>query len=461
MFKAFVQRESALQNKHDEFPNSVLESPEHNITTSSNVASPSKPSSEASAQADIASMSHLTLTNKGKVGPEDVERSCSDQMQNNRDRPGDAEALSQNSNFLSKEVSPSCAVEKNETVGSLPPLCSRIIGSVDSPKSEVPEKPNGDRANNPNKQNSQNKTPTNVRKMITAFESSLNQDMKPQTRPSSIRSQSRKTWVEADQNSSQLNEERTKKNIPVRSLSGNFRSLLHTDDDVLSSTSSQYTKKSESRAEHLLTKEKYVYFKNNYTTMDHEVDIEKEKMSSEKLTRASTSERASARGRTLHEHVSVSGNLYYMRGQGSNLLLKENAKETHIKGSPGYLDIRGASGDSNYLLESSGGWTFPDGGGKRPCLTAGGKRMTNLMGDLSTDNKSPTGKTNFSEAENMKKCNVPGTTRLEPKGREETSQRPQKTKSGDSTDSETSTGPLGQVAPFSLLNIRLSSVDNL
>ncbi|KAF2302694.1 hypothetical protein GH714_001188 [Hevea brasiliensis] len=137
-----IMRESALRKKHDELLNSELRSPTHATTVGSNVAPSLMFNHDVS----------------GKSGPKDVEGT-----------------------HFTNDPSRIIYSEEASFLGS--------SGSVVAAKNQAPAELKADEANDPEKRSPLEKTPGKIRNMISAFENSLNQDM----RPTPIKSQSSKT----------------------------------------------------------------------------------------------------------------------------------------------------------------------------------------------------------------------------------------------------------------------------
>ncbi|XP_043810559.1 uncharacterized protein LOC110610757 isoform X7 [Manihot esculenta] len=287
-------------------------------------------------------------------------------------------------------------------------------GSVIAAKNQAPAKLKVYEANDTQKQSTTEKTPSKIRNMISAFENSLNQDMKSNVRPTSVISQSSKSIRREDQTGG------------IRALAGSTSSL-------------EAGRLKKLRAGHIQNEGTTVDLKGKVEAM-YKVDIQEVKTSSEKLARTSIGERASVSGRMLIEKgTQVLSNLFAGRRNsgGNSLKIEQNkGKEIQPKGSQD-AKIQANLGDEPHSSEGYGAWIFPDGG-KRMCITTGGKQIMDLMGSFHAESKSQQGKMNYPIVENE----------IEEKEGDKTSPSKKHTESvtEGSTDAETSRGSVGQVA---------------
>ncbi|XP_043810556.1 uncharacterized protein LOC110610757 isoform X3 [Manihot esculenta] len=286
-------------------------------------------------------------------------------------------------------------------------------GSVIAAKNQAPAKLKVYEANDTQKQSTTEKTPSKIRNMISAFENSLNQDMKSNVRPTSVISQSSKSIRREDQTGG------------IRALAGSTSSL-------------EAGRLKKLRAGHIQNEGTTVDLKGKVEAM-YKVDIQEVKTSSEKLARTSIGERASVSGRMLIEKgTQVLSNLFAGRRNsgGNSLKIEQNkGKEIQPKGSQD-AKIQANLGDEPHSSEGYGAWIFPDGG-KRMCITTGGKQIMDLMGSFHAESKSQQGKMNYPIVENE----------IEEKEGDKTSPSKKHTESvtEGSTDAETSRGSVGQV----------------
>lgn len=200
--------------------------------------------------------------------------------------------------------------------------------------------------------------------------------MRSNVRPTSIISQSSKSIRREDQTGG------------IRALAGSTSSL-------------EAGRLKKLRAGHIQNEGTTVDLKGKVEAM-YKVDIQEVKTSSEKLARTSIGERASVSGRMLIEKgTQVLSNLFAgRRNSGVNSLkLEQNkGKEIQPKGSQD-AKIQANLGDEPHSSEGYGAWIFPDGG-KRMCITTGGKQIMDLMGSFHAESKSQQGKMNYPIVEN-------------------------------------------------------------
>ncbi|KAF2318147.1 hypothetical protein GH714_001141 [Hevea brasiliensis] len=350
-----IMRESALRKKHDELLNSELRSPTHATTVGSNVAPSLMFNHDVS----------------GKSGPKDVEGT-----------------------HFTNDPSRIIYSEEASFLGS--------SGSVVAAKNQAPAELKADEANDPEKRSPLEKTPGKIRNMISAFENSLNQDM----RPTPIKSQSSKTTHRTGdvQQASTHIRKREEQIGFVRALAG--------------STSSHETGQLEElRAGRIQAKGKKKDLKDKVKVM-HKVDIQEANTSSEKLARASTGERASVSGRMLIE-------------KGIHLLSNLFARRRHSGGNP--LKQKNGKGIQAEVLQDAN-------------IQAGGTQIMDLMRSGHAEEKGQLGQMSYPIAENGREICVPGGTDIQGKAGDETSpsQRHKESIIEGSTDAETSRGPIGQ-----------------
>ncbi|XP_057985698.1 uncharacterized protein LOC110647031 isoform X3 [Hevea brasiliensis] len=406
-----IMRESALRKKHDELLNSELRSPTHATTVGSNVAPSLMFNHDVSdshrtllqrevIEAGLSSIVCSILFNKGKSGRKDVEGT-----------------------HFTNDPSRIIYSEEASFLGS--------SGSVVAAKNQAPAELKADEANDPEKRSPLEKTPGKIRNMISAFENSLNQDM----RPTPIKSQSSKTTHRTGdvQQASTHIRKREEQIGFVRALAG--------------STSSHETGQLEElRAGRIQAKGKKKDLKDKVKVM-HKVDIQEANTSSEKLARASTGERASVSGRMLIEKgIHLLSNLFARRRHsGGNPLKQKNGKGIQAEVLQD-ANIQGNSGGQPHSSECYGAWIFPDGG-KGLCITAGGTQIMDLMRSGHAEEKGQLGQMSYPIAENGREICVPGGTDIQGKAGDETSpsQRHKESIIEGSTDAETSRGPIGQV----------------
>ncbi|KAJ6698890.1 hypothetical protein OIU79_012219 [Salix purpurea] len=270
------------------------------------------------------------------------------------------------------------------------------------------------------KQNPVNNTPSNVKNMITAFESSLNQDMKPEVTPLPVKSASSRLEMEFPPKTFWSDEVRTEKNKPEQSLSGRDRSPYLIEDMQGASkniregeenidfgraptvaTPFQDTGKLEEELSDASCRNKgsNVVLKNKLQIMD-KADKGKEK-TSDILMRDLVVDKASVPGRMRHEDMGKHPYSIFLarkKHSGDNLLITKSGKETHSKDLE-RINIQEGSGDA-HSSECCGAWIFPYER-RRLCITTAGTRLLNLMGSFWDDTKVQPGKMSSSVPENM------------------------------------------------------------
>ncbi|CAK7352644.1 unnamed protein product [Dovyalis caffra] len=490
----FIGRELALKKKHDELLNSEPRSPEYATAVDNSVASSSQPKHEVSDsrkrvfQSDLVATQFSlmsapsTFSKSGKSCPDDREGTNSvlkHTSPNDPDKHQDSSSITPVSQgFVAnlKEESHRSLGEKRGTESPPIDVPLKTIRSKEAlyfgssePKvaanDKVPVKLKGIGDSVPEKQNLLDKTPSNVRNMITAFESSLNQDMKHKIRPPPIISEtSSRLETEFPRKSLLLDEVMREKNRPEQSLPGRARSPYLTGDmqgaskniregeehvgfvrppSVATSSEGTGQLEEELRDAHFRTKETNAYLKNKLQVMGN-AEIEKEH-TSEALWRSLTGEKASISGRMFNEQLgkqSYSKLLARKKHSGGNLLISKSGKETDSK-DPKRISIQGASGDAHFSSECYGAWIFPDEM-RQLCITTAGTQILNLMGGFWTDTKGQPGKMSSSVAENLEEHSVHGDTGIKSKECKKTSQRHETSELQGSIDAETSRGPVEQ-----------------
>ncbi|XP_065850183.1 uncharacterized protein [Euphorbia lathyris] len=279
------------------------------------------------------------------------------------------------------------------------------------------------------KQNLLEKSPSKIRNMISAFESSLNQDMRPKIRPASEKSELSENEVELSSGSIGVNGVDLK-NTEVAQLAGRVKNPIHiTKRQEKPKTSfvhpRDYSKESTTGLDrskgttvNLEDKAKYL----------HKVGIQEEKKSSEGFARALTGEKASVSRKMVHEKHKH--NLLRRRVFGENLLKQTNKKEIQVNNLQDE-NCEGASADEPCSSECDGAWIFPDGG-KRLCITAGGKEIMDIMGEVHLEGRRKPTKMS-SEAENVKEV------------KEDDSKAPGRHEKSKTEDSASSRRPAGKM----------------
>lgn len=489
-----LMRELALKKKHDELLSSEPRCPEYATAVDSRVASSSWPKHEVSDSRKRVFQSEVMATQISLIATPPTfsksGKSCLDNREgtncvlkqtspNDPDKHEGSPSIAPVSQGFGANLNEESHKSLGKKRGTEPPPIDIPLKTIRSKEAlyfgssepkvtasdKIPVKLKGHGDSVLGKQNPVNKTPSNVRNMITAFESSLNQDVKPKETPPPIKSASGRLEMEFSPKCFWSDEVRTEKNIPEQSLPGKDRSPYLIEDMQGASkniregeehvgfvraptvaTSSQGTGKSEEELSDASFRNKgsNIVLKNKLQLMD-KADIGKEK-TSDVLLRALVGDKASNSGRMLNEYLGKHPYCKLLAGKknsGGTLLITKSGKETHSKDLE-RISIQEGSGDAHYSSECYGAWIFPYER-RRLCITTAGTQILNLMGSFWDDTKAQPEKMSSSVAENMEELSVHGGTGIMSKEHEKTSQRQKKSKLRGSIDAETSGGPVGQV----------------
>ncbi|XWS72178.1 hypothetical protein CRYUN_Cryun02cG0017800 [Craigia yunnanensis] len=190
-----ITRESALKKKHEELCNSGHGSPKSASVGYSEVSGLPESLFQSGLPANEASLVSVPY-NYLKDAKFDLDNRDSNYSVQKQKSTIDRDENEGNTSAMS--MSESVNVHLTE-------LCNQ-----DSVPSEL------EKANNSKKQGPAGKAHSNVRKMISAFEGSLNQDVKPSIKPLPKVSQTRKIGVDSSLANSHLNEVETEKVIPPK-----------------------------------------------------------------------------------------------------------------------------------------------------------------------------------------------------------------------------------------------------
>ncbi|XP_031252353.1 uncharacterized protein LOC116110277 [Pistacia vera] len=421
-------RESALRKKHRELPSGNLRSPENATTVGINAESSLFLNQEVSdsetslLQSEVATaqaglvLTPADITRNERFGTEKGEGIFSLQKQAIPVKI-DARRLHQSplsQGFDDRLTEVSHKVENIETQTPVDDVPERTICSEEasylSESSElvvavknklIAPKLYEENTYNPQKQSPLGKAPSNVRNMISAFESSLAQDMRPHEKSPPLKSQSSRIETEA-QKTSILDEVKTDKVKPTQPISvGRLKNPFLAGALQEAST---YTRKggdehgpfrafSEAKTYQdirllelseadVKNKRKTGNMKNKLT--DKEAELKERKNSSGDLMRASTGKAATVSGRLLDEHTGgqQSGKLF-MNNQHSagKSSMKESGKGVY----PEYLEKEDWK-DKHYSSICPGTWIFPVES-RSLCITTGSKHLMDLMGNCHTKAK--------------------------------------------------------------------------
>ncbi|KAB1209317.1 Glutamate-rich WD repeat-containing protein 1 [Morella rubra] len=243
------------------------------------------------------------------------------------------------------------------------------------------------RADNSQTQTLLGKTPSNVRKMISAFESGLAQDMRSPIKPPPTDSNSGKCGVLDGKKSSQ--DTRQLEDLDKKKFQGK---------GTISSGENKF---------------KVVHKK-----------VERERVKSHQdLRRMSMSETPTVSGRMLDEH---SGS--HSQGASSSSHKLESAEYNE---------------DMPFLFESSGAWIFPDEG-RRLCITTGGRKLMELIGSGGMKSEVHQGNLDLSVRDNMEEHSMDAGTATDVNKDQNSCHEIRKSKHERLEAIENSEGPVGE-----------------
>ncbi|XVF88751.1 hypothetical protein PTKIN_Ptkin19aG0076600 [Pterospermum kingtungense] len=353
-----TMRESALKKKHDELCNSGHGSPKSASIGYNEVSGSQESFFHGGLLANEAS---LVSVPSSKL---DIDRSQSIQKQkstNDRDEIG--------RNTLAKSMSEAVNVHQTESFNQ---------GSVSSELKK---------ANNSNKQGPAGKTDSNVRKMITAFEGSRNQDVKPSVKPPP---QMKKSGMDSFLSNSHQNEVETEKTTPPKVTLRRFntKEFEQTKTSIkekvqtigfakptYGAASSKETEQLEgSTAACIQEERKILDLKNRFKVKQKESDeiYEKEKKKcSEDFRRATTTEKKFF---SKNQH---SRRCLVTKGGGEEIFPKD--PQEGERNSIRKLKSMATWSNDHCSIGGSDLWIFP-GEAKCLCITTGGKQVMDLMG---------------------------------------------------------------------------------
>ncbi|XP_044470891.1 uncharacterized protein LOC123199914 isoform X3 [Mangifera indica] len=458
-----IMRESVLRKKYGEFPSCNMRSQENAASVGINAESPLFPNQEvselsfsqdsgtsllqsevAAAQACLVSTPEDITRNK-RSGPERQEEAFSLQKQA---IPTDARGLhqpplSQRSDERLTEVSHKDFAEKIETQTPVDNDPERGIwseeGSYLSKSSEsvvasknkiVASKLYEDNTFNPQKQSPVGKAPSNVRNMISAFESRLAQDMRPHVKSQPLGSQF--SGIESEAlNTSFLDEIKTDKVKLTQPISsGRFKRPFLAGG--LQQASTYIRKRCDEHVSVRAFSEAKTYHDTRQLELseaDVKFKLKERKDSSGEMMRASTGKAATVSGRMLDEHTGQQSGKLFMneRHSAEKSTLKEIGKGVY----PESLEKENWK-DKQYSSICPGTWIFPVES-RSLCITTGSKHLMDLMRNFHTESSMHGGCVKVNEGE-------------------KTDPKPKKSKPVNSTDDvEPSRGPVGQVMRVAIM----------
>ncbi|XP_071911094.1 uncharacterized protein [Coffea arabica] len=300
------------------------------------------------------------------------------------------------------------------------------------------------------------KTPSNVRKLVSAFESSLPKDVKSSVKAPTVRSEPKnvgkgghlkdcgpKDVTEPTETTSGRN------NNPF--VAGDMKPTLATSDEReepfgsgKSSVSNIWSKVIETSERELVAAIRPV---------EKEMSTIEWMESCAQLERSSTTEKASTSGRmhTDHSERAFSFRLSaekqhssatsYAEGKGRTDSTKTDFLVASIKKSKSVKYCE----EENFNSENSGMWIFPNDT-KHLCITTAGKRVMNLLGTGATEAKLHQKKNSSSSSGDTRKHG----SDYEMKKREKESQSPRISRS-ESSSNDASGGLVGQVIKIAII----------
>ncbi|KAG2718189.1 hypothetical protein I3760_03G208200 [Carya illinoinensis] len=495
-----MMRESALKMKHDELLKHSIHSPKSDTSTDSNVALSLDLSIEASAVSVKEEASKACLVSNPVIFRE-VEKSGSESIKGihldqNQSTPNDADQYeellsampaSQGVDIHLTEVSYREPVEENESK-TLPAeyptraICFDGVLSVESgldiaaTSNSISHDLEETMSHSHQKRTQLRKTRSNVRKMISAFESSLSQDMQSQVKPPPTEFQSGQSITEAPLKSQHLNKGKKRSTKAEDSISGRPTNPFLAEELKHGPT---YIRKREEQISLLghkssqeswqleeLNNKKFQIIgtmpnlENEFKAVHKEVDKEEEKSHQDSM-QTSTSETPTVSGRMLDEHSGRHPHNFFIDKQAScsNPVREESRRGIQTKNIQ-KIDVEGASRHrlesveynvkKHSLFESSGVWIFPVEA-RRLCVMTGGTKMIDLMGGYSMEPEVHQGKLNLSMGDNVEEHSVDAGIAVKVNKDEKTCHKIRNSKHEKSENIETSGGPVGQVVKVAIM----------
>ncbi|XAR53433.1 hypothetical protein NMG60_11021980 [Bertholletia excelsa] len=281
-------------------------------------------------------------------------------------------------------------------------------------------------------QNPLEKTPSNVRKMISAFEGSLAKDTRPDTEPPVADIQAAKEEMEA---SKDLKSKIMAK--AVKLTSGRLKNPFLTEELQQVHT---HARKSE---EHIVFDETLPKSKSSGNAAKHEM-----RKPNQDLVRLSAAEAATVLGSSHKEHLSINeqdtavtnrhGSRVHTQSRNSHEISMQRTLEVQLKVA--------AFCENELSSESSGAWIFPDHT-RRLCMTTGSKQIMELVGVPGIQERTHKGKKSFSLSEKVEKFGNYNQLTKDDKNPHEL----RKSEPGSTAGVENSTGPIGQAIKVAIM----------
>ncbi|XP_021893291.1 uncharacterized protein LOC110811184 isoform X2 [Carica papaya] len=336
-----IMRETALKKKHQKLVNNSHRNPE-NATSVDSQRSQNKMVNEetGSASIPVSFFKNIKFDMEEKEGEPPTLKQM---IPNDTDRK-ERNPLDVTKSGLAEKISQlaSPVVSGTSSMSKLSSLSRQLEPTLLLKDKAAPSKQAAEEANKLKQQNPLEKTPTNVRKVINALETSLTQDIKPNSKSSWMKPQPSSIGMDSSFKSSLINEMKKGKD---KSVAGKTIKLSLTEELRQTPT--------EKRKQIGLNKPSHT------SASSHNSSNVKE-LSPEKTENSKTDADLKNKFKVLQKEVDV--------------------KQVHIRGaSSNKLKHRACQDGKYYTSESSGLWVFPDEG-KPLCITAGGKRVMDLMG---------------------------------------------------------------------------------
>ncbi|XP_028089029.1 uncharacterized protein LOC114289482 isoform X7 [Camellia sinensis] len=310
--------------------------------------------------------------------------------------------------------------------------------SSDTKKNLVASELKNDQADQLEKPDLLERTPINVREMISAFESSLaKQDTRPGIKPPLTKPQSSKVGSESPED---LNlKEMTKQS---KLTSGRLKNPFLTRELQQIQT---YELK---RKEHIGFDQDstvQIQFKETESIAKHEP-----RKPQEDLVRMSAVEAATILGTMREEHSEFHQPRNLLVNQEDSDGTSNNSNEINIQG-PSEDKLKSTFCENLHsFYVSSGAWVFPDHT-RRLCITTGSKQLMDLVGGCGIEEWTHKVKKSISLPENVEECSMQFGNYTEVKKGSKTSHEPRKSRLESSAEVETSTGAVGQAMKIAIM----------
>ncbi|KAL2501340.1 uncharacterized protein Fot_35188 [Forsythia ovata] len=309
------------------------------------------------------------------------------------------------------------------------------------------------------------KTPSNVRKMISAFESNLVQDVKSPRKTPSVQSQFNRGGKEGTSTDQDSNVVNGPANPSLKELEDHFitgivhqipASISKREDIFLGDTEpSQAAQKLLSSVTPVSSKGKDSKVEDISRDAQGELTVKEWKKSPFDLMKPSALETATSSGR-MHKDQSRDVRAYDFSakplGSSNSSAVEGGNTRTGLESST-KLNIQVASNQKTnslecyeeeyYSSESSGMWIFPDNT-RSLCITTAGNKVRKILGRQRIEARTRQEKKYSSKSQIAEKCNLPFRNEHETKKGQRKFSNQQESEPGSSPDDESS-GLVGQV----------------